>query len=404
MLTETPAPTGATPATADTDGRGPRKTPHLRRHLRLLCRKLHLGSALSLGVLYTVVCVTGALCLFRPELDRWLSAGFYPDRPPTPPPGLYDVVAADIHARYPGVRIQYLATPAYTGSWVEAWLESGDREREAHVQWRAYYDPRDGRYVAQTRDHTLPALLAAVGHFHGNLFLGEVGSYIVGISGFAGLTFSLTGIVLWWPGIRNWLLGFTIRWGRSPHLRHFDLHKVAGILATPALLLASLTGIWFVFPQIKEALLGRPAEHAPPPTSASPAPTNALTDYTAVYTRATQAAAPGAQVSWLPGLASASEGVLTVYLTYDGNPDPYAGGILTELRAADGHLVHLHDSRVDPLPEWLSTNTFGLHIGTWGGLPGRLMYLLAGLAPLLLAYTGWRLWHRRSARTANSGA
>jgi outer membrane receptor for ferric coprogen and ferric-rhodotorulic acid len=71
------------------------------------------------------------------------------------------------------------------------------------------------------------------------------------------------------------------------------------------------------------------------------------------------------------------------------------GGIVVELRPATGEIVHVHDSRTAGVGEWIETNTFGLHIGTWAGLPGRLAYLLLGLSPALLAVTGWRLWRRR---------
>jgi uncharacterized iron-regulated membrane protein len=226
---------------------------------------------------------------------------------------------------------------------------------------------------------------------------------LVGLSGFAGLLFVATGTLLWWPDVKNWALGFKLRLRRTTRLRDYDLYKVFGFFSLPVLFLASATGIFFVFPAIKEATvhaLGAPhapaASALPSPPAADPAP---LTTYAALARAAEAAVAPGAAVSWYPGLEHLAPGeIATVYLSYPGNPDLYAGGILVELRPSTGEIVHVHDSRFAGPGEWIETNTFGLHIGTWAGLPGRLAYLLLGLSPALLAWTGWRLWRRRSAR------
>jgi uncharacterized iron-regulated membrane protein len=201
--------------------------------------------------------------------------------------------------------------------------------------------------------------------------------------------------VLWWPGLRRLALGFKIRAGRTRALLHYDLHKVFGFFSLPVLFLVSASGIFFVFPTIKSAVTGalgaNHSAHEAGGYESSNAAMPPVGSYSALAHLAEDAVTPGAVVSWLPGWETARDGVVTVYLTYPGNPDPYAGGILVAIKPATGRVVHTHDSRLANAGEWLETNIFSLHIGTWAGLPGRIAYLILGLSPALLAVTGWLL-------------
>jgi uncharacterized iron-regulated membrane protein len=58
----------------------------------------------------------------------------------------------------------------------------------------------------------------------------------------------LTGAVVWWPGIRHWRRGISVKWrARWPRL-NFDLHSALGFWFFAMILLWSVTGIYLSFP------------------------------------------------------------------------------------------------------------------------------------------------------------
>jgi hypothetical protein len=104
-------------------------------------------------------------------------AAFAPAPPPGAPAPDYDTLAARVLAAHPaGTHIQYIATPAYTGpGLVEVWLERG-RDTPDLRQWRECFSAADLAPLGSTADSRASAILAGIGHFHGNLFLGDLGA------------------------------------------------------------------------------------------------------------------------------------------------------------------------------------------------------------------------------------
>lgn len=86
---------------------------------------------------------------------------------------------------------------------------------------------------------------------HVHLLVGEEhgpGQTIVGLGGVVLLVFCLTGLVLWWPGLRRLPSGFRIYWKRGATRLNFDLHRVLGIVLVIPLFALVLTGVYLVFP------------------------------------------------------------------------------------------------------------------------------------------------------------
>ena len=63
------------------------------------------------------------------------------------------------------------------------------------------------------------------------------GLLILGLTAVLLLFLSLSGIWLWWPGIKRWFVGIRVRWKKGRYARDYDLHQVAGMIAIPLFLL-----------------------------------------------------------------------------------------------------------------------------------------------------------------------
>lgn len=82
-------------------------------------------------------------------------------------------------------------------------------------------------------------------HMHKELLLGKPGETWAGWIAIGILLMASAGIVLWWP--KKWKSAFQIRFNQNRLILWRDLHKQVGIVVTPFLLLAIITGISLSF-------------------------------------------------------------------------------------------------------------------------------------------------------------
>jgi uncharacterized iron-regulated membrane protein len=65
---------------------------------------------------------------------------------------------------------------------------------------------------------------------------------VVGSVGVFLIFLVISGIWIWWPGLRRFASGFVGAPWRGGYVRDLDLHKLVGIVAVPFLLLWGVTG------------------------------------------------------------------------------------------------------------------------------------------------------------------
>lgn len=92
--------------------------------------------------------------------------------------------------------------------------------------------------------------LETVEQFHVNLLLGRSGRLWNGIASSALLALTITGMVLWWPGIRNWTRGLKVDFRKSWKRINFDLHSALGFWTIFFTLMWALTGMYFTWPKL----------------------------------------------------------------------------------------------------------------------------------------------------------
>ena len=68
---------------------------------------------------------------------------------------------------------------------------------------------------------------------HVNLLAGKTGSLVNGAGAVFVLALSLTGAVLWWPGIRTWRRSLAIQPSSNWKLFNWQLHSVIGLWTLP---------------------------------------------------------------------------------------------------------------------------------------------------------------------------
>lgn len=91
-------------------------------------------------------------------------------------------------------------------------------------------------------------------NLHENLLFGDSGRFANGIGASCVTLLCLTGIVIWWPGIKDWRRSVTINWKASFARLNWDIHSALGFWCFFFVLLWGLSGFYFSFPQIVNGL------------------------------------------------------------------------------------------------------------------------------------------------------
>jgi uncharacterized iron-regulated membrane protein len=209
------------------------------------------------------------------------------------------------------------------------------------------------------------------------------------VGGLALGVFSLSGLYLCWP----------VRFRRR-----LDLHRAAGLAALPVLLFVAVTGALFEFTWLRRAVhsvLGGTAADAPMalrsrterPRSATAAGPDI--GWSAGFAAAAGAVPDGRVARLLPPRPDEPNGTWRATLDVPGSLSPN-GGAIVQFDRRSAALLELQDPRRMSVGGWLLNQHLGLHTGAWGGPATRLLWVVVGVAPLILLITGWRLWRRRS--------
>lgn len=92
-------------------------------------------------------------------------------------------------------------------------------------------------------------------NLHENLLSGETGSRLNGIGAICFALLCLTGAVVWWPGILHWRRSLSMNWRSSFARANWDLHNVLGFWTFVFLMMWGVSGIYFSFPQVFNAMV-----------------------------------------------------------------------------------------------------------------------------------------------------
>lgn len=187
-----------------------------------------------------VLALSGSIYLFKPQIEAWL------DRP-------YDQLAFVGDPLSPSIQVG-AALKTRPGAKFQSYeLSPGPRsaarivirdQGEAH---RLYVHPQ-----TLTVLHAVPEderFMRAVFRLHGELWLGERGSYLVEMAASWTIVMVLTGLVLWWPRQSAGMAGVLYpRLRAAGRVFWRDLHSVTGVWVSVFTLVLLLTGLpWSKF-------------------------------------------------------------------------------------------------------------------------------------------------------------
>lgn len=350
---------------------------------------LHRYLGLSIGLIASIIGLTGSLLVFQKELDAFLLklqfGRVIPQEKSLPIPIIFDTVQ-EIYKSIPELKISLLNLLQKPDQAYQFWL------RDPTSQWiNLYIDPYSGKILG-TRQWE-KSLIGLIFQLHHQLLAGDMGRIVAGVVAFLLFFLCLSGLVLW-PGWRKLIVGFQIKWPATPQRVSFDLHKLVGIIVVIFLGINAFIGFCWNFSQFTE-----PAIHTVTltPKLAPPVSDPTLNKPTLSLSEILQkadVALPGAATT-LIFLPDTPEGTFIIGKKFPQEREVY-GFSRIYLEQYTGEVLQVQNS-LNPRPAERVFNTFILlHHGTFGGLTTRIFYVFFGLAPTVLFITDLIMWRLRS--------
>jgi uncharacterized iron-regulated membrane protein len=123
------------------------------------------------------------------------------------------------------------------------------------------FDPYTGRDIGNARPVGL-RMVSFFSQLHMNLLMDYQGRLVNGVGGFLVTALTLTGMIIWWPGIRRWRDGLTVRWNTNFKYLNWSLHNAIGFWTSALVLMWAVTGAYLVFPKPFDAMIKVLSGHA----------------------------------------------------------------------------------------------------------------------------------------------
>ena len=373
-------------------------------------RKIHLWLSVPFGIIITLICFSGAMLVFEPEITRSIRSKVYYVASSQGEPLPMDTLMGKIKSILPD-------SVSITGVTVFAdkdrtYQVSLSKPRRASMFIDQYSGDITGKYERLKFFSIMIRLhrwLLDSSNPHGEGV--KTGKLIVGISTVIFVISLITGVVIWWPRVRN---GFrrSLKITTKKGWRGFwkSLHVAGGMYVLVLVLVMALTGLTWSFDWYRSAFYAVcGVEYTPRGHSAKNAKNNhdvyevgrkRMTEWKGhIETHHKQSEFDGWQQVYNELKSHNPE---APQITIGVDKASVAHGDAGNGRASDTYIynhgpdkVRLSVRYVDSAPadKWRGW-IYSIHTGSFGGLITRILWFISALLGANLPITGYYIWIR----------
>lgn len=387
-------------------GKKPVKSTLLKR----LNAWIHLWLGLASGIIVFIVSITGCIYVFEAEIrefvEDWRAVEDRVGVPFIAPSILLDTAESYID----GVPASGLTYSHRFGAAAVGFTERVDGKMSFKV---VFLNPYDGHYLGQQTtiggDHF--DFFRFIIDGHRALWLPyDIGRPIVGVATLIFVSLLVTGLVLWWP--KRWTqatrdASFKVRWKAKWKRLNYDLHNVLGFYSLVLALILALTGLVWSFSWFDRGVYylasggeSKP-EHHHPHSVVLTERLDSLSHKERLDIAFQQVMDKGMPVQGIyltPYLADEDDPIdITVYHQkgkwYDHSEYFFDRYTLAELEHPGSAY------RGANLAEKVSMLNYDIHIGSVGGILGKIIAFLASLTCASLPITGFFVWWNKKKKS-----
>jgi uncharacterized iron-regulated membrane protein len=356
--------------------------------------QVHLWVGIILSLYMIVIGVTGAILVFRAELESLSGLNPWHSIKAAEPFADITTVIDNVKAAYPKGQIISVFTPTEGEPTFVALVQSIGWSR---TEIRVAAHPATGAVLGEFPRND--SWLRVVTRLHETLLIGAVGRRVNGVGAAFLLLLNITGLVVWWPGIQSWVRALIVDFRRTWRRINFDLHRSVGFWTLAISSFWAISGIYFGWPAQTFAWVQKISPIVavrPPLVSVQPQRNAAPPDLHALISQASLID-HGAS---LMGIAFPSTRRAPLRILMRRRPGPgyeYADNLFFD--PYDGKYLAIWRYGINQtLGDWFIWLQIPLHFGTYWGTGVKVLWALAGLAIALLTITGALMYWNRALR------
>lgn len=380
--------------------------------LRKAFFQIHLWSGIIVGLYIIAIGVSGSILVFKEELmPRPRVSVPAVDTRACTPEGLETMVER-VNAAFPKQVVFLTACPSEFNPLYTITIR--DRPETGPPHGAPPRPPQPGQHEEELTVYAHPVTGEILGtadresswvhwiqDLHFDLLSGRTGRFWNGVGGAALLALSLTGIILWWPGLSRWTRSLVVDFRRGWKRINWDLHSAIGFWTFLFSLIWAVTGMYFTWPDLLRKPIAAvseirtanyPAERMRQ-INARPVPEPGELDVMATLRSAQKISPDAALEGYFYGRGKRA--IFTVYMAH-GRMGDYANTDFIYFDQNTGE--HLHTwrrGRNETAGDWAMWLVTPLHFGTSWGLAVKWLWFFAGLVLPALTITGFlAYWNR----------
>lgn len=348
--------------------------------------QVHMWAGIVIALYLVAISASGSILVFQrniednaPRLDPKVTAPF-----------TYQQIVDVAQRAFPGEPLSIIDMRSSERRVVTVGLRDGKYERVVYV------DTVSGRIVGQYVLQKRHAFMASLEDLHKNLLGGLRGGEVDGIGGALLFLMAISGLILWWPGLKSWTRGLKVKWNARWTRVNWDLHRAFGFWALLLIGMWGITGTYFIFsgPVQKAISVVFPMPHFRQKASdwKPGQPLHSVDTYILKAKRAY----PHSERAYVFMDVYRSGGVVKIFLSRDPQrPMVLLEDVIAFQPTTLKVLSNISTSNLN-LVERLSLAVYSIHAGDFGGTVSKIFWFALGLIPAFLAVTGVLMWWNRS--------
>lgn len=352
--------------------------------------KLHSWFGLFTGIFLILLGLSGSVLVFRTELDNFFNQDLLrvshaetkvPDQALK---NCYD----SITSRYPNLDgIAWVNPDAGPGQAYNFRIYFNDTHLLTYDLALISFDPYTGAILREgPSTQFTPSFIEWLFQFHFSFQLGIPGAALTAIFGITMLLSLLTGAVVYRKMLWK-VLTFQVKINRKNwRTISSDLHRIIGVWSLLLNAVIFFTGFWMNMFAFKSKIWQNEMVQTKPNMHISVSPDQMF--------RKALSAMPDLEPTnvYLP---TQPERKFEVRGYTKGQSKLWGSGNSVRIDQQTGGILKINRFTDKPLGERIEATFFPLHVGNFGGLAVKILYVAIGLTPGLLAITGFLLWWRR---------
>lgn len=349
---------------------------------------LHRWIGVFILVFIVIAGLTGSAITFWRAIDNWLNPAWYQVTVGEKTHSL-NALSAQVSHNYPKATIHGIILAKDNTSSVIFYLAgepSGIDEVFINPYTGQILGDRDIDRTSLARSHLMPFLY----RLHYSLGLGSFGKYLLGIVTVLWLVVTLIGTWLAWPKKSKWRKALSIKYTAGSSRLMFDMHRSFGLIFSALFVVILWTGLWWNMDVVIRPVITSIFPVTPPfhPASETISQTDNGFDNAADVALKKR---PDTEAYYLR--SHSEKGFYTMYLREKDSAGPY--GDIFVFVGLDGTVLHIDEPQNNLPGDSYAAWQLPLHTGQFLGVPGRIIWMVAGFIPLLLSITGVMLWLRK---------